>query len=109
MGSMEFPTLSALFAHVWASRPHICGVCGRPVPAEPRAHMFAHRLAKGPWKALAFEPANIELVCSVACHHAVDARRTALGPLPILAAIRAEAARGGRALPAMKCGFGESA
>ena len=97
-------SLSQLFAHVEATRPRRCGVCGGGIPWPSMAHCFAHRLSKGPWKALALEPWNIEFVCSVACHHAVDARRTVEGPAAILADIARRAAAEGRSLPRMKCG-----
>ena len=72
---MEFKDQRELFAHVWATTPHTCA-CGARIH-QPLAYCFAHRLPKSTYPEYRLVPCNIELVCSLPCHHAVDARRKA--------------------------------
>lgn len=70
----------AVFEYVWLTRPHECAICrdadGNPTRiANAAPHCFAHQWGKGTHGGERLDPANIVLVCSTACHAAVDARR----------------------------------
>lgn len=66
-----FGTETALHDSIWASRPHICKICGNNNFARA-PWCFAHKLAKGQYKKYRYMPENIDIVCSVPCHEAVD-------------------------------------
>lgn len=63
-----------IFALVWESRPHSCEICGARI-SEAAPWSFAHRWGKGTHGKERLNPANIALVCSMACHAKVDAKR----------------------------------
>lgn len=64
---------SDLFRKIWEERPHYCEICGTMIP-EPKPESFSHRLSKGRYPALRYNPKNITLVCSMACHSENDSR-----------------------------------
>lgn len=64
-------SLVPVFAEVWNSRPHVCRMCGARI-LEPRTWCFAHIVGKNLAKRRKYDPGNIALVCSMACHERVD-------------------------------------
>jgi len=67
-----------LFARVWADRPHRCEECGAPI-REAAPWCFAHKLPKSTFPEFRLCDANVRLVCSLACHAAVDRQRKVKG------------------------------
>lgn len=55
--------MKAVFAQVWASRPHVCSNCGYPI-SEPIAHVFAHIHGKNARPDLKYNPEYIRILCS---------------------------------------------
>lgn len=55
--------LKQLYKEIWENRPHVCEVCGEPIP-YPVAHNFSHIHSKGARPDLKYDKANIQLWCS---------------------------------------------
>ena len=68
---MTFENKVDLFKHVWVTRPHSCEVCFSKI-YEPKTFCFSHIVDISWSKKHKFNPNNIALVCSIACHNMVD-------------------------------------
>jgi len=65
MMSQRFKNQKELFEYVWANRPHVSEISGKPLlyPNHPKFHwQFAHILAKGCYKGYALNENNIMLM-----------------------------------------------
>ena len=60
-----------VFDQIWKDRPHTCEICSKFIP-EQCSFCFAHILAKGLFPKYRYYEKNIALVCSIACHAAID-------------------------------------
>lgn len=68
---MSFTKKVDLFRHIRLTRPHICEVCWKRIK-EAQTRCFSHIVDISWSKANKFNPNNIALVCSIACHGEVD-------------------------------------